>query len=74
MVMLLLKQIGKKMITKKIPVNVLLSEEVNDGLNHIGEKLGMNKSRTIRFICLDYLTKNKDKILLKEEFSLSQNL
>jgi hypothetical protein len=63
---------GKKMITKKIPINILLSEEINDGLNDVGEKLGFNKSRTIRFICFDYLTKNK--ILVNEEINIYQNL
>jgi hypothetical protein len=60
------------MITKRIPINVLLSEEVNDGLLDVGEKLGMNKSKTIRFICLDYLTKNN--VLANEETTLIQNL
>jgi len=45
------------MVTKRIPTNILLSEEVNNGLLDVGEKLGMNKSKTIRYICLDYLTK-----------------
>jgi hypothetical protein len=60
------------MITKRIPINVLLSEEVNDGLLDVGEKLGMNKSKTIRFICLDYLTKNN--VLVNEETTLAQHL
>ena len=52
--------------------NILLSEEVNNGLLDVGEKLGMNKSKTIRYICLDYLTKNN--VLKNERTTLLQNL
>jgi len=65
-------QRGKKMVTKRIPTNILLSEEVNNGLLDVGEKLGMNKSKTIRYICLDYLTKNN--VLRNERTTLLQNL
>lgn len=60
------------MVTKRIPTNILLSEEVNNGLLDVGEKLGMNKSKTIRYICLDYLTKNN--VLKNERTTLLQNL
>ncbi len=39
-------------------INVLLNETIDDGLTTESERLGVTKSRIVRFICLDYLTRN----------------
>jgi hypothetical protein len=35
-----------------------VTKEINDGLNLVANDLGMSKSRAVRFICMDYLSKN----------------
>jgi predicted ArsR family transcriptional regulator len=45
------------MKNKTQAINVLLSEEVNDGIKEVASNLGISKSRAVRFICMDYLTK-----------------
>ncbi len=46
------------MKSKREAVNVLVTKEINDGLNLVADDLGMSKSRAVRFICMDYLSKN----------------
>jgi antitoxin component of RelBE/YafQ-DinJ toxin-antitoxin module len=45
------------MENKRQAINVLLSEEVNNGISQVANNLGTTKSKVVRFICLDYLTK-----------------
>jgi hypothetical protein len=45
------------MNSKREAINVLITTEINDGLIALGEELGISKSRAVRFICMDYLTK-----------------
>ena len=45
------------MRNKKIAVNILMTEEVNDGIKLVAKNLGISKSKTIRFMCIEYLTK-----------------
>jgi hypothetical protein len=42
---------------KRQAINVLLSEEVNTGISKVATELGTTKSKVVRYICLDYLTK-----------------
>ena len=42
---------------KRQAINVLLSEEVNTGISKVANELGTTKSKVVRYICLDYLTK-----------------
>ena len=57
---------------KKRAINVLMSEEVDNGLIAVASNLGISKSRAVRFICMDYLTK-KD-ILVRNDASTFQHL
>ena len=43
--------------SKKRAVNVLMTAEVDDGIKLVAKNLGISKSRTIRFMCMEYLTK-----------------
>ncbi len=45
------------MKNKKRAVNVLMTEEVDDGIKLVANSLGISKSRTIRFMCMEYLTR-----------------
>ena len=45
------------MNSKREAINVLVTKEINDALNAIANDLGMTKSRAVRFVFLDYLTK-----------------
>jgi len=45
------------MKNKRQAINVLLSEEVNTGISKVATELGTTKSKVVRYICLDYLTK-----------------
>ena len=45
------------MKSKRQAINVLLSEEVNTGINKVATELGTTKSKVVRYICLDYLTR-----------------
>ena len=42
---------------KRQAINVLLSEEVNTGISKVATELGTTKSKVVRYICLDYLTR-----------------
>ncbi len=45
------------MKNKKRAVNVLMTAEVDDGIKLVANSLGISKSRTIRFMCMEYLTR-----------------
>jgi len=60
------------MLNKKRAINVLLSEEVDDGLITVASNLGVSKSRAVRFICMDYLM--KQNVLPVTESMRFQNL
>jgi antitoxin component of RelBE/YafQ-DinJ toxin-antitoxin module len=60
------------MLNKKRAINVLMSEEVDDGLITVANNLGISKSRAVRFICMDYLM--KQKVLPVTESMRFQNL
>ena len=57
--MLLLMDLKRTTMEKqRRAINVLLNETIDDGLATESERLGVTKSRIVRFICLDYLTRN----------------
>jgi predicted ArsR family transcriptional regulator len=45
------------MQNKRAAINVLLTNEMNDGLKCVADDLGITKSRAVRYICMEYLTK-----------------
>ena len=53
------------MNSKREAINALVTKEINDGLNTFANDLGMTKSRAVRFVFLDYLTK-QNRITITE--------
>ena len=55
------------MRNKREAVNILFTTEMNEAIKSVATNMGMTKSRTIRFICMDYLTKqNKSEMTLQQ--------
>jgi hypothetical protein len=55
------------MRNKREAVNILFTTEMNEAIKSVASDMGMTKSRTIRFICMDYLTKkNKSEMTLQQ--------
>lgn len=52
------------MLHKREAINVLLSKEVNDGLQTLASNLGVSKSKVVRLVCVYYLQRQN---LLQED-------
>lgn len=57
------------MKSKREAVNVLVTKELNEGLDRVAGNLGMSKSKTVRFICMDYLSRNNELPVSKELYA-----
>ena len=47
------------MNSKREAINVLVSPNVNQGLQTLATNLGVSKSRAVRIACVDYLKREK---------------
>ncbi len=56
---------------KREAINVLLSKDVNAGLQTLATNLGISKSRAVRLVCVDYLERNH---LLPADSNMFQHL
>ena len=58
--------------TKKVAINVLLSNEVNDGLETLALDLGVSKSKVVRLMCVYYL--QRKNLLHEDSTNILQHL
>jgi predicted DNA-binding protein len=60
------------MLHKKEAINVLLSTEVNDGLQTLASNLGVSKSKVVRMVCVYYL--QRQNLLQEDSTNILQHL
>jgi hypothetical protein len=60
------------MLHKREAINVLLSTEVNDGLQTLASNLGVSKSKVVRMVCVYYL--QRQNLLQEDSTNILQHL
>jgi hypothetical protein len=46
---------GVLMKSKKVPINILFTPEMNEEISAIADAFGISKSKTVRKMCLEYM-------------------